>query len=131
MGKARKITDPKISREKTDNFKAMQWVMNNLSDKEISAMDSQQFDGERFAEFMERLIDGGFDVKISWDTYSDAYQVSAMGVWKNFPNQDVACSARGLDVFDAWKILWFKIDFVANWDLQQFVGDEKVKSRRG
>lgn len=126
-----KMTDPKIDRQKIKDFMSLVWVLNNLSDTEISKMDTLPFDGERFSEFMELLVDGGMDVKLSWDTYSKSYAISAMGAWVGFPNEGVAISARGVDIFDAWKILWFKIEVIAGWDLKQFVDNVPVSRKRG
>lgn len=128
---AQKVTDEKVSREKIDDFRNLRWVLNNLSDTEIVQMDATAFDSERFADFMEVLVDNGFDVKLTWDVYSSTYQISAMGAWKHYPNTNYAVSARGLDIFDAWKAIWFKIDFIAGWDLPQFADNEVVRRKRG
>jgi hypothetical protein len=129
--KARVMTDGEILREKITDFRSLNWVLNNLSDTEISAMDATNFDPERFAEFIEKLVDNGFDVKLTWDTYSNTYQISAMGAWQNFPNENFAVSARGMDMFDAWKVLWFKVDFIAQWDLSQFLDKSPSRKKRG
>jgi hypothetical protein len=129
--KARLMTDGEILREKITDFRALNWVLNNLSDTEIASMDATEFDVGRFGDFMEKLVDNGFDVKMSWDTYSNTYQISAMGTWQNFANENFAVSARGMDIFDCWKVLWFKIDFIAMWDLSQFLDKSPSRKKRG
>lgn len=129
--KSRNVTDPTVERVKIKDFSAMAWVMNNLSEQEILTLDTMPFDGVRFSEFMEKCVDNGLDVKIGWDTYAKSYQVSAMGNWQGFQNVGIACSARGLDIFDAFKILWYKIDVIALWDLTQFVDISGTRSKRG
>lgn len=118
-------------RTKVKDMLAMSWVMNNLNDKEILAVDATDFDAERFTDFMEKCVDSGLDVKMGWDNYSKSYQVTAMGSWQGFNNESIACSARGVTIFDAWKILWFKIDVIADWDLRQFVNQSGERSKRG
>jgi hypothetical protein len=129
--KSSKMTDGKMEREKIDDFRNLTWCMNNLSDQEISIMDTMPFDGERFGEFLELCIDVGLDIKVSWDTYSESYQVTVMGAWKGFHNAGFACSARGVDVFDAFRVLWFKISHLANFDLPSFAIESAVRRKRG
>jgi hypothetical protein len=129
--KARKVTDPAVDREKITDWKSFQFVMNNLNDEELAALEQAPFDSERNSEFLEKLIDNGFDVKFGWDTYSKAYQITATGSWRGFQNAGICVSARSPEVFDAFHILWFKIEFIAGWDLTQFVGQSTGKRNRG
>jgi hypothetical protein len=123
--------DDSKKRIKIADFKSIVWVLNNLNDDEIAAMDMLPFDGEKFAEFVELCVDSGLDIKLSYDDYSNAYQCTAIGAWQSFHNAGIGVSARGLDIFDSFKILWFKVEQIAGWDLRQFVDKQSVRSRRG
>lgn len=118
-------------REKIANFKDMVFVINNLDDEMLEACDRSEIDWERFGEFLEKLVDDGMSVKVDYDSYSDCFMASASGVWTGFKNTGIAVSARGENVVDALKILHFKIDVVADWDLVQFKEKSATRRNRG
>jgi len=129
--KALKVTDEKPKRVKIKDFMSINWVMNNLSDDEITALDQTEFDGERFADFMEMCVDNGLDIKVTWDNYAHTYQVTLIGAWQGFPNESCGVSSRGNDIFDAFKVAWFKVTIIANWDLRSMVELKETRRKRG
>lgn len=129
VGKGRgKDTD---KREKFTDWKNTVWVLNNLDENQLGQMDSMDFDGERYTEFLEKCVDNGLSIKTDWDDYSECYKVTATGAWKGFRNTGVATQARSSELADCYKILWFKISEVADWDLAQFIDKSPNRRKRG
>lgn len=132
MAKSKSSSPKKKSeRQRIKDFGSLVWILNNLSDDELSHMDSQEFDAGRFCDFLEGCVDNGLDVKFSWDNYSSSYSVQAMGAWEGFHNSGMAVSARSVDVFDAAKVLWFKISFMCEFDLTQYREKARERGKRG
>ena len=116
-------------RQKVTNWKDTVWVLNNLSDDQLVEMDAQPFDVERYAEFLEKLVDMGLEIKVGWDDYSKCYQVTVTGSWKDFPNTGYATSSRSSEIVDCFKIIWFKLDYLSNYDLTIWHNESKRRKR--
>ena len=105
-------------------FGEITWVMNNLTNEQLSDMDATEWTGDHIIGRIQFLVEGGWKISAKWDYYSEAVQVSCIQVEKGRPNAGYAFSARSDDVLDAMKIVVYKHDVVAEGNLSDFAVDK-------
>jgi len=131
-----KSKDP-LTLDKTDKRKRWQdwantkWVLNNLDEEQLAAMDSTPFDTGRYMDWVAHLVDSGIELKLGWDDYSKCYVGTMQGSWIGYPNTGYACSARSDDFEDIIKILWFKFEYLCNGDMSQAYSAPEKRRKRG
>lgn len=101
-------------------FGEITWVMNNLTQEQLSDMDATDWSGDHIIARIQVLAEGGWKVSVKWDYYSGALQVSCIQVEKGRPNAGYAFSGRSDDILDAMKIIVYKYDVVAAGNLSEF-----------
>lgn len=131
MATKTKKDEPK-KREKFADWKNTKWVLNNLDDEQLAAIDSMEFDTGRYLDWLAHLVDNGMELKLGWDSYSNCYQATLTGAWKGYPNTGYAVSARSDEDFeDCVKILWGKYEFIAQGDLASCYEKPPKRGKRG
>jgi len=132
MATKKKTKGQSDKRVKIQDWKSIKWVLNNLDDDTLSQIDATEFDTERYLDWIAHLVDNGFVINFGWDDWSKCYQVTATCSFEGFANSGYAVSARSDEDFvDAVKILWGKIEFVANFDLPSTYEKTPTRSKRG
>lgn len=126
-----KKEDSTAKRKKVKDWQSIQYVLNNLLEEHWAWLDQTKFDGERYSEFVEGMIDQGFSFKLDWDNYSECYQATATCMWEGFHNTGYAVSGRSEDIWDAQHILWFKMVEIAEWDLVAQAEEHPKRGKRG
>ena len=120
-------------KDRLDDFRNLTWVLNNLTEGELTEADSTEFDVERFGEFLDICIhEHGMDFRFTWDAYSNSYQATLVGAWKGYPNAGYAVSARSDRGFaDCALLLAFKFDRIADRDLGSVADERPSRRKRG
>jgi len=119
------------SREKLP-FGKIQFVLNNLDDAQDDELVGFEKTPPNLLDFLTDCVDKGLDIKASYDTYSDGYQVSATGNWEGFPSAGYATSAFSRhNSEEALFVLWYKVAIVCQFDLSSAQGREKRTKERG
>lgn len=98
-------------------FTDIQWVINNLTDKDLDAVDAMNIDSLHIDNFMSEQIESGGQFSFKYDHYSECPQLSLMYLEKNNHHTGFALSARGSDFNHCIKILMYKFFEVAKGDL--------------
>lgn len=108
------------------------WVANNLTEKELKHADERGITPESIMEFLLNAVDYGIDIKVGYDAYSEAYQITAVGAYKDTPSAGFAVSARsGRDVFDALVLICYKVEVMAEFDLSTLPSEKDLDDLRG
>ncbi len=129
---AKKKVVEKSKRSKRSFGSKLKWVQNHISEEKLKYVDDHAPKPETIMEVLLGCVDWGIDVKVSWDDYSECYQVTAIGAWEGFPSAGYACSARSSrDVYDALCLLWFKVVVSADGDLSSLLTDKDEDDIRG
>lgn len=134
MSKTTKKTSTKMSEKRIrfQDWKNTKWVLNNIDDDLLAQIDNADFDTGRYMDWLSHLVDHGIEVKFTFDDWSQCYQATALGAWQGFPNCGYAVAARSDEGFeDCIKILWGKIEFIAQMDLVACYEQPQKRSRRG
>lgn len=126
----REKTDPQ-KRVKITDYKSIKWVLNNINDEQLAAIDALPVDVERMFDWIAHLIDHGIDLKVSWDDWSKCYQLTITGNYEGFLNSGYAMSARSDDMSDGFKILYGKFEFLCNGDMSTMYEQQTKRARRG
>jgi hypothetical protein len=111
-------------------FGNVQFVINNLSQAELDAMDADERfqSGETIVLRAAELIEAGWKISSKWDYRSEAIQVTMLMLLMDHPNAGFAVSARSDDFLDALRIVVYKHDVVADGTLSAFaVSSENVR----
>lgn len=111
------------------DFKAIVWVLNNLTETELEEMDGSGVSMGDVLDGIYEMIEDGWKVSIRHDDYSDSPMVSAVNLDGNNLNGGFGMSSRSSELGDALKILYWKFFKVANRDLSEF--KQEVKRVRG
>jgi len=132
MAKTKLDQEHPKKREKFQDWKNTRWVMNNLNEEQLAAMDETPFDAARAFDWFAHLVDNGVDVKMSWDDWSQCYSMTIQGAFLGFVNAGYACSARSPEGYeDCTKILWYKFEYLANGDMSQAYEKAPKRGKRG
>jgi len=79
----------------------VQWVDISLSVAESKAMKDMYADGQKLSDDLEKLIDSGYKVTLSADTYNDAFACFIIPKDESNANFGMILTARGSDIWKA------------------------------
>lgn len=114
----------KPSARKPIPFGDIQWVMNNLTDKELAQYDALEKDFVSiFADF-NRMLEAGWKLSTKFDEKSSAFQATLIAGFQDMENAGFALSARSDDLLDAIGLVWFKFEVLAQADLSEYRVDK-------
>jgi len=129
--KTKPVREKAAKREKLP-FGKVTFVLNNLDDAQDDELTGFEKTPPNLLDFLTDCVDKGLDIKASYDTYSDGYQVSATGNWEGFPSSGYATSAFSRhNAEEALFVLWYKVAIVCQFDLSSAAGREKRTKERG
>ena len=128
----KRISSAEHKRKKRSFGAKLIWVANNLSEEKLKHADSIAPTSAQIVEFLMEAVDNGIDIKVSYDTFSDCYQATAIGGWEGADSSGYAVSARsGRDVGDALNLIWYKVVHMADFDLSALFTDDEEDKMRG
>lgn len=99
------------------NFERVQWVINNLTHKDLEAVESMQVESVHIDNFLSQEIENGGQFSFKYDHHSQCPQVSLMYLEIDNHHTGYALSARGRDFTHCMRILMYKFFEVAGGDL--------------
>lgn len=111
------------------NWNEITYVVNNLPDKDLKAIDDIELSKEDISGFMTEQIESGGQFKLSWDyEWGDCPNLSLVYYFEDYPNSGFGISARGEDFDHCVTILMYKFNTVAGGKLYELT--EARKQRR-
>jgi len=97
-----------------------------LTDRQKAEVKALQADPDRVFDNVFSLIDDGYKISFSYDTYHDMYICSATGKDPKSPNNGLTLTGRGGKVLGAMAALWYKHDVVT----ERVWGEPEAHRRR-
>lgn len=129
MARGKKKQDGK--RQRRDFKDGLVWVANNLNEGRLEHADKLAPSAEDLFDFLLQAVDAGIDIKISYDTYSDCYQATAIGAWEGADSSGFGVSSRSArDVRDAVVLIWYKVAIMAEYDLSSMPTEKETDEMR-
>lgn len=100
------------------HWKQVQYVINNLPDKDMKIVDEMDVTEVEISNFMTEQVESGGQFKFSYDyDYGDCPNLSLVFYYEDYPNSGFGVSARGKDFTHCMKILMYKFYEVAKGEL--------------
>lgn len=100
------------------SWNEIQYVINNLPDKDMEALDGMNIDWETINNWVTEMIEIGGRLTAKWEhEYGDVFYASLTFYDKGYDNTGYAISCRAKDFFHALTILYYKFVVVAQGEL--------------
>lgn len=95
----------------------LKWINRNLTEQEKSHHDTQAKSPSELGVLLFKVAVQGYNIRLSWDTYSKCYQANLVPFQAENPNYGYAISARGATPERAVSLLLYKhyAVFNENW----------------
>lgn len=108
------------------------WVIDNLSKAQLAEYEKAVPDETVLYRFLMDAVDGGMEIKVTWDSFSDCYLATCIGAFVGYENSGYATGARSKrDVQDALGLLWYKVVVVAGGSLKGVLSENELDDLRG
>lgn len=91
----------KMAAKKPKNTSGVKWVDISLSVAESKAMKEAYAQGDKLSDDLERIIDSGYKITLSADTYNECFACYIIPKDEKNPNFGMILTARGSDIWKA------------------------------